>query len=82
MITDAHAKALMELGTGFVSALKTVQIRKLISSGDLQLSRFDQRNLAEIIDFVDDGNAAVIERAPAVSAEPDGQPPPRCRMRC
>ena len=48
MITDAHANTLKELGAGFVSALKTAQIRKLIGTGDLQLSLFDQTNLAEI----------------------------------
>ena len=48
MITDAHAATLKALGAGFVSALKTAQIRKLIGSGELQLSLFDQRNLAEI----------------------------------
>src|SRR5207244_180627 len=48
MITDAHAKALKELGAGFVSALKTVQIRALMNAGALQLSLFDERNLAEI----------------------------------
>ena len=48
MITDAHAATLKELGAGFVSALKTAQIRKLIGAGELQLSLFDQTNLAEI----------------------------------
>ena len=42
MITDAHAATLKELGAGFVSALKTPQIRKLLNSGDLQLSLFDE----------------------------------------
>ena len=32
----------------FISALKTAQIRSLVNSGDLQLSLFDQVNLAEI----------------------------------
>ena len=48
MITDAHAQTLKELGAGFVSALKTAQIRKLLNAGELQLSLFDQTNLAEI----------------------------------
>ena len=33
MITDAHAATLKELGAGFVSALKSAQIRKLIKAG-------------------------------------------------
>jgi transposase len=48
MITDAHAEKLKALGAGFVSALKTPQIRTLLASGDLQLSLFDETNLAEI----------------------------------
>jgi transposase len=48
MITDAHARTLKRLGAGFVSALKTAQIRKLMNTGDLQLSLFDEQNLAEI----------------------------------
>ena len=42
MITDAHATTLKELGAGFVSALKSAQIRKLIGMGELQLSLFDR----------------------------------------
>jgi transposase len=48
MITDAHAATLKQLGAGFVSALKSAQIRKLIGAGELQLTLFDQTNLAEI----------------------------------
>jgi hypothetical protein len=48
MITDAHAATIKQLGAGFVSALKTAQIRKLINGGELQLSLFDETNLAEI----------------------------------
>jgi len=33
---------------GWISALRTSAIRKLVQSGDLQLSLFDQQNLAEI----------------------------------
>ena len=38
MITDAHATTLKELGAGFVSALKTAQVRKLIGSGECSLT--------------------------------------------
>ena len=48
MLTQAHAAALTEAGVGFVSALKSAQIRKLVAAGDLQLSLFDETNLAEI----------------------------------
>jgi hypothetical protein len=69
MITDAHATTLKELGAGFVSALKTVQIRKLIATGDLQLSLFDQTNLAEITSpqFADE--RLVVCRNPHLAAE-------------
>jgi Transposase DDE domain len=69
MITDAHAQTLKELGAGFVSALKTAQIRKLMSSGDLQLSLFDQRNLAEITSDEFPGERLVVCRNPHLAAE-------------
>ena len=69
MITDAHATTLKELGAGFVSALKTPQIRKLLNSGDLQLSLFDERNLAEISSDAFPGERLVVCRNPHLAAE-------------
>jgi hypothetical protein len=69
MITDAHAATLKELGAGFVSALKSAQIRKLINGGDLQLSLFDQRNLAEITSAEFPGERLVVCRNPHLAAE-------------
>jgi hypothetical protein len=69
MITDAHAQTLKELGAGFVSALKTAQIRKLIGSGELQLSLFDERNLAEITSGEFPGERLVVCRNPHLAAE-------------
>lgn len=69
MITDAHAATLKELGAGFVSALKTPQIRKLISAGELQLSLFDERNLAEISSPEFPGERLVVCRNPQLAAE-------------
>ena len=69
MITDAHAATLKQLGAGFVSALKTAQIRKLISAGDLQLSLFDQANLAEISSEDFPGERLVVCRNPHLAAE-------------
>ena len=69
MITDAHAATLKQLGAGFVSALKTPQIRKLMSVGDLQLSLFDQRNLAEITSEEFPGERLVVCRNPHLAAE-------------
>ncbi len=69
MITDAHAATLKELGAGFVSALKTAQIRKLIGTGELQLSLFDERNLAEITSGEFPGERLVVCRNPHLAAE-------------
>jgi Transposase DDE domain len=69
MITDAHAATLKELGAGFVSALKTAQIRKLTGTGDLQLSLFDQTNLAEITSDEFPGERLVVCRNPHLAAE-------------
>ena len=69
MITDAHAKTLQELGAGFVSALKTAQIRKLIGSGELQLTFFDQTNLAEISSEEFPAERLVVCRNPHLAAE-------------
>jgi hypothetical protein len=69
MITDAHAKTLKELGAGFVSALKTAQIRKLMNMGDLQLSLFDETNLAEIASEEFPGERLVVCRNPHLAQE-------------
>jgi hypothetical protein len=69
MITDAHAATLKELGAGFVSALKTAQIRKLVGAGDLQLSLFDQTDLAEIASDEFPGERLVVCRNPLLAAE-------------
>jgi hypothetical protein len=69
MITDVHAATLKEQGAGFVSALKSAQIRKLINAGELQLSLFDQTNLAEITSQEFPGERLVVCRNPHLAAE-------------
>ena len=69
MITQAHAQSLKEQGVDFISALKSVQIRSLVNSGDLQLSLFDEVNLAEIASPLFPGERLVVCRNPAVAAE-------------
>jgi len=71
MITDAHAATLKQLGAGFVSALKSAQIRKLMNAGELQLSLFDQTNLAEITSEEFPGERLVVCRNPHLAAERD-----------
>ena len=69
MITDAHAQTIKQLGSGFVSALKSVQIRKLIAGGDLQLSLFGQTNLAEIQSPEFEGERLIVCRNPHLATE-------------
>jgi hypothetical protein len=69
MITDAHAATLKQLGAGFVSALKTAQIRKLINAGELQLTLFDETNLAEIASEEFPGERLVVCRNPHLATE-------------
>jgi Transposase DDE domain len=69
MITRAHAQTLKASGVDFISALKAAQIRALIDAGDLQLSLFDEVNLAEITSEQFPGERLVVCRNPAVAAE-------------
>jgi transposase len=69
MITQTHAQTLKDQGVDFISALKAAQIRALIDAGDLQLSLFDELNLAEIASERFPGERLVVCRNPAVAAE-------------
>ncbi|HJW75111.1 MAG TPA: IS1634 family transposase [Thermoleophilia bacterium] len=69
MITEAHAQTLKELGAGFITALKSARIRALARAGDLQLTLFDQTNLAEISSAELPGERLVVCRNPALAAE-------------
>lgn len=69
MITAAHAKTLTERGIAFITALKAPQVKALVESGELQLSLFDERNLAEISSEQFPGERLVVCRNPAVAAE-------------
>jgi transposase len=69
MLTQAHATTLTEQGIEFITALKAVQVRALVNSGDLQLSLFDQVNLAEITSELYPAERLVVCRNPAVAAE-------------
>jgi hypothetical protein len=69
MITQAHATTLTEQGIEFITALKAPQVRALVNAGELQLSLFDQTNLAEIVSAQYPGERLVVCRNPAVAAE-------------
>ncbi len=74
MITQAHAQTLKQNGVGFISALKSAQIRTLINAGDIQLSLFDESNLAEISSEKSDGERLIVCRNPAVAGSQHNGP--------
>src|SRR5512144_159094 len=71
MVTKANLELMSDSdGVGWISALKAPQIKKLAASGALQLSLFDERNLAEIEAPEDyPGERLVVCRNPRVAAE-------------
>ena len=70
MVTKANLEALAaQEGIAWISALKAPQLRKLVKDGDLQLSLFDQANLAEIESDAYPGERLVVCRNPLVAAE-------------
>jgi hypothetical protein len=70
MVTKANLDALAaEQGAGWITALKAPQVKKLVKEGSLQLSLFDQHNLAEIASPDYPGERLVVCRNPLVAAE-------------
>ena len=70
MLTSARIEALKEVGgIRWISALRSDQIQSLVASGDLQLSLFDQRNLAEISSSEYPGERLVVCKNPALAEE-------------
>jgi hypothetical protein len=70
MLTSARIERLRELGgIGWVSCLRAPAIRALVEAGDLQLSLFDERNLAEISSPDFPGERLVVCRNPALAQE-------------
>ncbi|MBF6607033.1 MAG: IS1634 family transposase [Chloroflexi bacterium] len=70
MLTSARIERLRETGgIGWVSCLRAPAIRRLVDAGDLQLSLFDERNLAEITSPEFPGERLVVCRNPALAAE-------------
>jgi hypothetical protein len=69
--TNDNVELLAQTGEfGFITALKAPQIRKLVKEGALQLSVFDQLNLAEIAcEQLYPGQRLVVCRNPLVAAE-------------
>ena len=70
MLTSARIERLKELGgIGWVSCLRSPAIRGLVAGGDLQLSLFDERNLAEITSPEFPGERLVVCRNPVLAAD-------------
>jgi hypothetical protein len=70
MATKANLELLAASpGIGWITALKAPQLRKLVQEGSLQLSLFDEQNLAEITSADYPGERLVVCRNPLVAAE-------------
>jgi len=69
MITEANIATLAEHGFGWITALKAPQVRKLVDAGELQLSLFDERNLAEVTSEAYLGERLVVCKNPHVARE-------------
>lgn len=70
MVTKANLDALAaEQGVGWITALKARQVQKLVNDGALQLSLFDETNLAEIESPDYPNERLVVCRNPLVAAE-------------
>ena len=71
MVTKANIELLAgSPGVGWITALKAPTIKKLAATGQLQLSLFDEQNLAEITAPEDyPGERLVVCRDPLVAAE-------------
>jgi transposase len=70
MVTKANLEAMRaERGVGWITALKAPQVKKLVKQGALQLSLFDEQNLAEIESEHYPGERLVVCRNPLVAEE-------------
>ena len=69
MITEANIAILREHGFDWISALRAPQLQALVELGELQLSLFDERNLAEISSERYPGERLVVCKNPHVARE-------------
>jgi Transposase DDE domain len=70
MVTKANIQTLKDTeGVGWITALRAPQIKKLARTGELQLSLFDEQNLAEITAEDYPGERLIVCRNPLVAAE-------------
>jgi hypothetical protein len=73
MVTKANL-AVADAGFGFVTALKAMQVKRLVREGDLQLSLMDETNLAEIQSDAFGGERLVVCRNSLVGATGPANP--------
>lgn len=70
MLTQTQINTLKQHpGLGWISALRSQAIRKLVDSGSLQLSLFDQQNLAEITSPLFEGERLIACYNPLLAEE-------------
>jgi len=70
MITQARVEKLKSLkGIDWISALRSSQVKKLVESGNLQLSLFDEINLAEITSENYPGERLIVCKNPYLAQE-------------
>src|SRR6266511_523791 len=69
MVTAANIEVLREHGFDWITALKAPQVQALVEEGDLQLSLFDETNLAEVSSERYPGERLVVCRNPHVARE-------------
>ena len=69
MVTKANLELLHAAEAGWITALKAPQIGKLVRDGALQLSLFDEQNLAEITAEDYPAERLIVCRNPLVAAE-------------
>jgi hypothetical protein len=70
LLTQARIDALHEFpGIGFLSALRSTSIRKLVEGGDIQISLFDKQNLCEITSAEYPGERLIACYNPLLAAE-------------
>jgi hypothetical protein len=70
MVTKANLELLRSSGqAAWITALKAPQVKKLVKDGELQLSLFDEQNLAEIAADDYPGERLIVCRNPLVAQE-------------
>lgn len=71
MITEARLREDVRVHEGllWITALRAPAIRKLVATGSLQLSLFDQQDLAEITDAAFPGERLIVCKNPLLAAE-------------